>query len=351
MGQGGEGRGNRAGVISFLTTWRSGARVRVEGFRLLLTVLLVLAAATQEAPTQDKYPARPIRIIVPTAAGGSDVTARLIAQELPKRWGQPVVVENRAGAATIVGTEIVARAPPDGHTLLMAPGAFATNPSTYKKMPFDTLRDFAPITQTLSVPLLLAVHPSVPAKSVKEFIALAKARPGELQYAAAGHGTLPHLTMELLASMAQIRLINVPYKGGPPGIMDLLAGRIAATMSGGMPLLIPLVRSGKLRALGVTTATRAPVLPDIPTIAEAGVPGYEAVQWAGLLAPAGTPREIIARLHKEVIAILRTPEVKERLARDAIEVVGSSPEEFAAFVKAEVVKWTKVVKAAGIQPE
>ncbi len=328
------------------------AACSVGSTRSLLTALFVLAAAPPEALAQDKYPTRPVRIIVPTSAGGgSDASARVIAQELSKRWGHPVVVENRAGAGTIVGTEIVAKAPPDGHTLLMAPGAFATNPSTYKKMPFDTLRDFAPISQTMSVPVLIAVHPSVPAKSVKEFIALAKARPGELQYAAAGHGTLPHLAMELFASMAQIRLINVPYKGPAPGIMDLLGGRIAATATGGLPLIVPHVRSGKLRALGVTSATRAAALPDIPTIAEGGLPGYEVVQWNGLLAPAGTPREIIARLHTEVTPILRTPEMRERLAREGIEVVGSSPEEFAAFIKAEVVKWAKVVKAAGIQPE
>jgi tripartite-type tricarboxylate transporter receptor subunit TctC len=241
-------------------------------------------------------------------------------------------------------------APPDGHTLLMAPGAFATNPSTYKKMPFDAVLDFAPITQMVFIPQLIAVHPSVPAKSVKEFIALAKARPGELQYAASGHGTLPHLTMELFASMAQIHLINVPYKGPAPGISDLLGGHIAATVSGSSSL-IPHVRSGRLRALGVTTATRIQALPDIPTIAEAGLPGYEAVQWGGLLARAGTPLEIIARLHKEVTAILRTPEVRERLVMDGNEVVAGSPEEFSALIKAEIVKWAKVVKAAGIQPE
>jgi len=324
----------------------------IRSTRLLLTALVLWAVAAPQGLAQDKYPTRPIRIIVPSAAGGgSDTSARLIAQELPKLWGQPVVVENRAGAGTIIGTEIVAKAPPDGHTLLMAPGAFATNPSTYKKMPFDTLRDFAPISHVLSVPQLIAVHPSVPAKSVKELIALAKARPGELQYAAAGHGTLPHLTMELFASMAQIRLVNVPYKGGAPGIIDLLGGRISLIATSSMSLVIPHVRSGRLRALGVTTAARIHALPDIPTIAEAGLPGYEAVQWAGLLAPAGTPREIITRLHKEITAILRAPEVKELLARDSNEVVASSPEEFAAFIRAEIVKWAKVVKAAGIQPE
>jgi len=318
----------------------------------ILSAFALLPASVQQAPAQDNYPARPIRIIVPTAAGGgSDASARLVSQELPKRWRQPVVVENRAGAGTIVGTEIVAKAPADGYTLLMAPGAFATNPSTYRKLPFDTLRDFAPISQAVAVPQLICVHPSVPARTVKELIALAKARPGELQYAAAGHGTLPHLTMELFALMAQIRLVNVPYKGGAPGIIDLLGGRLSLTATSSMSLVIPHVRAGRLRAIGVTTAARIAVLPDIPTIAEAGLPGFEAVQWAGLLAPAGTSREIISKLHREVTAILRSPEARERLARDGNEVVAGSPEQFAAFIRAEIVKWAKVVKAAGIEPE
>ncbi len=319
--------------------------------RSLLTACVFQAPMLPEALAQDAYPGRPIRIIVPSApGGGSDISARLIAQELTKRWSYSVVVENRAGAGTIVGTDIVAKAAPDGHTLLMAPGALATNPSTYKKLPFDAVRDFAPITQTLFVPQLIAVHPSLPAKSVKEFITLAKARPGEIHYAAAGHGTLPHLTMELFANMAQIRMVNVPYKGNT-GVIDLLGGRIEAAATSSMSVILPHVRSGRLRALGVTTATRIQALPDIPTIAEAGLPGYEAVQWAGLLAPAGTPREIVVKLYKETTAILRRAEAVEYLARDSNEVVASSPEEFAAFIEAEIVKWTSVVKAAGIQPE
>jgi tripartite-type tricarboxylate transporter receptor subunit TctC len=217
----------------------------------------------------------------------------------------------------------------------------------YSNMPFDTVNDFAPITQMLSIPQLIVVHPSLPAQTVKEFIALAKARPGELQYAASGHGTLPHLTMELLANMAQIRLLNVPYKGPAPGIIDLLAGRLAATISGPTSLVTHM-RAGKMRALGVTTIARIAALPDVPTIAEAGVPGFEAVQWVGLLVRSGTPREIIARLHKETTAILRTPEVKDRLTADGNEVVAGTPEEFGALIKAEIVKWARVVKAAGI---
>lgn len=317
-----------------------------------MTALLALGAPLPAALSQDSYPNRLIRIIVPTAPGGpSDISARMIAQELSKRWGRQVVVETRPGAGTIIGSEIVARAPPDGYTLLVSPSTLAINPASYKKMPYDALRDFAPITQTLFVPNLIVMHPSLPAKSVRGLIALAKARPGEILYGSSGHGTNPHLTIELFASMANIRLLHVPYKGTLPGLVDLLAGRVAILATSSMSLTVPHVRTGRLRALGVTAAARTEALPDIPTIAEAGLPGYEAVQWSGLLAPAGTPREIIARLHKEATAILRTPEVRERLAGDSVEVVASSPEEFAAFLKAETVKWARVAKAAGIQPE
>ena len=320
--------------------------------RLLWAAPVLFAAALPQALAQDNYPSRPIRIIVPSAPGGSsDIGARLIAQRLSERWGRPVVVENRAGASTIIGSEIVARAPPDGYTMLMAPGAFATNPSAYKKMPFDALRDFAPITQTLLVPNLIVVHPSLPVYSVKDLIALAKARPGEILYGSAGHGTQPHLTMELFLMMAGIRMNHVPYKGGAPGITDLVGGQIAVMTTSSLSLLIPQVRAGRLRALGVTSATRVQALPEVPTVIEAGLPGYESVQWSGLLAPAGTPREIISKLHKETTAILRTPEARERLRSDGSEVVAGTPEEFAAFIQAEILKWAKVVKAAGIQPE
>ena len=218
-------------------------------------------------------------------------------------------------------------------------------------MPYDAVRDFAPITQTHFVPNLILVHPSVPAKSVKELIAFAKSHPGEILYASSGHGTNPHLAIELFASMAQIRLLHVPYKGTLPGLIETLAGRVAMIATSSMSLVVPHVRTGKLRALGITSAARSPMLPDIPTIAEAGVPGYEAVQWSGMLAPAATPQEIIIRLHKEVTAILRTPDIRDRLAADSAVVVASSPEQFAEFVKAEMVKWVNVAKAAGIQPE
>ncbi len=320
--------------------------------RTILTALVVLTVALPEALAQSSYPDRPIRIVVPNAPGGTvDMLARLVAQGLSERLGRQVVADNRPGAGTIIGSEIVAKAPPDGYMLLMCPSSLATNPVAYKKMPYDALRDFAPITQVLLVSSLLVVHPSLPAKSVKEMIALAKARPGEIQYASAGHGTNPHLTMELFASMAKIKLVHVPYKGDAPAISDLLGGHVMVMASIASPQVVAYVRAGKMRALGVTTATRTQALPDVPTVAEEGLPGYESMQWVGLLAPAGTPREIIARLHKEAIAILRRSETKERFASFGSEVVASSPEEFAVFLKAEIVKWAKVAKAAGIQPE
>ena len=318
----------------------------------VLTVSALLSLAPAAAYAQDNYPERPTRIVVPTAPGGpSDIGARLIAQELTKRWGRQVVVDTRPGAGSIIGSEIVARAPPDGYTLLLTPSTLAINPATYKSMPYDAVRDFAPITQTHFVPSLILLHPSVPAKSVQELVALAKARPGEILYGSSGHGTNPHLVIELFASKTQIRLTHVPYKGTAPGLIETLAGRVAMIATSSMALTVPHVRSGRLRALGITTATRSAALPDIPTITEAGVPGYEAVQWSGLLAPAATPQNLIVRLHREVTAILRTPEIRHRLATDSAEVVAGTPEQFAEFLKAELVKWAAVVKAAGITPE
>ncbi|MBI2296372.1 MAG: tripartite tricarboxylate transporter substrate binding protein [Betaproteobacteria bacterium] len=288
---------------------------------LLISAVLATAIA---APVlaQGKYPSRPVRIVVPNAPGSSpDIMARLIAQPLSERLGQQVVVDNRAGAGTMIGGEIAAKSPPDGHTLLMGIATLAINPATYKKVPYDALRDFAPITQAVNVPAVLVVHPSLPARSVKELIALAKARPG-----------------------------HVPYKGSGPGVIDLLAGHVSV-MTSNILSAIPHIRSGRMRALGVTSVRRATAAPDVPTIAEAGVPGYESAQWSGLLAPTGTPKEIIARLHKETAAILHSPETRERLAKDGGEPVASSPEDFGAFIRAETVKWAKVAKSAGIQLE
>ena len=329
--------------------------LRTPSARRLQLLTTGIAALLLVAPctfAQDSYPNRPIRIVVPTAPGGpSDTTSRLVGNELTKRWGRQVIVDLRAGAGTIIGTEIVAKAAPDGYTLLAAPGAIATNVASYKKLPYDVVRDFAPITQSLYVPALLVTHPSMPVKTLKEFIAFSKPRPNEILYAGAGHGVLPHLAMELFASMAQIRLTVVQYKGTAPGIVELLSGRVAATLTSTLALVIPHVKSGKLRGLGITSVARSPVLPEVPTIAEAGVPGYEAVQWSGFFAPAGTPREIVARLNKEMVSILHLPIVQERLAAEIATINTSTPEQFGAYLKSEIAKWTKAVQVAGIQPE
>ncbi len=321
---------------------------------LLIAILSVaLTAALPQALAQDaysNYPNRPIRMILPVAAGGgTDTLARLIGQGLFERWGKQVVVENRPGAGTLIASDLVAKSKPDGYTLLLTTSTHVINPTAYRKMPYDTLRDFAPITQAVSLPSLLVVHPSV-AKSAQELIALAKARPGEILYASAGRGSNPHLAMALFAHMAQVRMTHVPYKSGPPALIDLLAGHVAVNVSG-MSSSIAHVRGGKLRALGITSARRSTAAPEIPTIAEAALPGYEAMQWYGLLAPAGTPRDIIALLNKESVAILRAPETASRFAGDGTEIVARAPEAFDAFIKTESTKWAQVAKAAGITPE
>jgi tripartite-type tricarboxylate transporter receptor subunit TctC len=303
------------------------------------------------AVAQGVYPTRPVRIIVPTSAGSAaDTLARTLASPLAERLGQSVVVDIRAGGATVIGTEAVAKAAADGHTLLIGLPALAINPSLHRKLPYDALRDFAPITRATSQPNLLVVHPSLPARSVKELVALAKARPGELAFASSGLGAASHLTMELFLLMTGTRMLHVPYKGPAPGVIDLMAGRVSV-MSPSTVATLPHVRSGRLRALAVTTPERVAALPDFPTVAEAGVPGFESVSWFGLVAPAGTPKEVMSRLHQEAVAILHAPDVKERFARDGTEVIAGSPEEFGTYIRAEIVKWAKVVKSAGIKPE
>ena len=323
---------------------------RVSRHARLLLLALPLPATLPQALAQDSYPSRPIRVVVPIPTGsGTDIVARAIAQGLSERLGRQVFVENRPGAGTTIGNEIVAKAKPDGYTLLINGAALTISPAIYRKIPYDTLRDLTPITVAVFTPNLMVVHPSVPAKSVKEFIALAKAQPDKILYASGGNGTNSHLATALFANMAQIRVTHVPYKGSIPGIIDLIAGNVAMAINS-MSTVMPQVRVGKLRALGVASARRVAATPELPTIAEAGVPGYESVQWSGLLAPAGTPQEIIARLYKETAAIVRNPDMKERLAADGSEVTAISPDEFAAFLKSELAKWAKVVKSTGIEP-
>jgi tripartite-type tricarboxylate transporter receptor subunit TctC len=290
-------------------------------------------------------------IVASTPGGGTDTTARIIAPRVSELLGRQIVIENRPGAAAIVGTEYVARAAPDGYTLLIVASTITIVPSIYRKLPFDPLRDFVPITQVVVVPQLLVSHPSLPAKNVKELIALAKSRPGKLDYASGAVGSNPQMAMVLFLNMTGTHIVHVPYKSGNAGLGDTIAGHVSLTM-GNMLAALPHVRTGRLRAFGVTTSTRATGAPDIPTIAEAGVPGYESVQWFGVLAPAGTPREIVARLHRDILKVVQDPEVKQRFTADGAEAQPSrSPEDFAAFMRSEVAKWAKVVERAKIEKQ
>ena len=316
----------------------------------IATSLFAVLAALPSAQAQT-YPNRAIRLVVPSSpGGGTDITGRIVAQKLSEQLGQQVVVDNRAGAGTIIGNEVVAKAAPDGYTLLMGLSTLAINPSMYAKLPYDALRDFAPVSLAVLSPNILTIHPSVPAKNVKEFVALAKAKPGTVTFGSAGLGTSPHLSGELLKVLTGIDIVHVPFKGSGQSIISQLAGEIAANFPS-VPTAIPYIKAGKLRGLGVTTVKRTQALPDVPSIAEAGVPGYEATQWFGVLAPAGTPRPIIDRLHQEMVKLLRSADVRDRLIADGTDPVGNTPEEFAAYIKSETDKWTKVIAAAGIKPQ
>ena len=322
------------------------------GRRQLASLLaaVVGAAAALQAFAQPGWPARTLRIVAPSAAGSAaDTLARTIAPPLAERLGQPVVVDTRPGAATILGAEVVAKSPPDGYTLLIALPALAINPSLYKTLPFDAQRDFVAIAHALNQPNLFVVHPSLPAKTVKELIGLAKARPGEIAFASSGRGAGSHLGIELFMIMTGTRMLHVPYKGPAPGLIDLIAGRVSLAGPSTIASL-PHVRAKRLRALGVTTAKRVAVLPDIPAISET-VPGYEAVSWFGFMAPAGTPREVVSRLHREITTLLAESRIRERFTRDGAEVVAGTPEAFDAFVRSEAGKWAEVVKAAGLKQE
>jgi len=310
-----------------------------------------LICITAPVQAQTVYPTRAVRLIVPSSpGGGTDISTRILAPQLSRFLGQQVVVENRPGAASIIGTEAVAKAAPDGYTLLMGISALAINPAMYKNVPYDALKDFEPIAQTVALSNVLTIHPSLPPRSLKEFIAFARARPGQLDFASAGNGSSPHLSMELFLVMTRLKMMHVSYKGSGPAVTDLIAGHMLVMMPN-MLSAQSHIRSGRLRALGVTGSGRAPGAEDIPTIAEAGVPGYEAVQWYGMLAPAGTPRDIISKLHTGVARALEHPDVRKRLMNDGAEPVGSSPEAFAAYLRAETVKWAQVIRAAGIKPE
>ncbi len=318
-----------------------------------LSVTLVAAALTSLSvlAQTSNYPTKPIRLIVPFApGGGTDLTARSIAIKLTEAWGQTVVADNRPGANGTIGVDLAAKSPPDGYTLTMISSSHSVNVSLYKNLPYDLLRDLAPITQATSQPYALVIHPSVAAKSVKELVALAKAKPTAFNYGSSGTGGLSHLSGALLASLAGLNLTHVPYKGGAPAMNDVIAGQIQMLFSTILQSH-PHIKSGRLRALAVTTAKRSPAEPELPTMIEAGVPGYEVAGWYGVMAPARTPQPIVAKLHKEIVQILHTPEVKQRMSADGSEPVGSTPEQFAAHIKSEVAKWNRVVREAGIRGE
>ena len=298
------------------------------------------------------YPDRPIRMIVPsTPGGGTDLAARMVAPKLAEFLGQQIVIDNRGGASGNIGAELGARAAADGYTLTAAVASLTSNATLMKKVPFDIERDFAPIAMTVIVPNLLASHPSVPAANVKELIAHIKSRPGRMQFASAGVGSMPHLMMEFFAGSAGLKMIHVPYKGAGVALVDVIAGHVPL-MAANILSTLPQVRAGKLRAYGVTSARRSPGVPDIPTIAESGLPGYDAVTWFGVLAPAGTPRPIITQLHTKVVRAVNDAGVRKRFIDDGADPSPSaSPEAFAALIRGEVRKWAKVIKDAGIQAE
>jgi len=320
----------------------------VFAIRILAAALAGIATC---APALAEWPERPVRMVVASApGGGTDSVARVMADYLSRALGKQFYVENHPGAGNVLGSDLVARAPPDGYTILMTASSLAIAHVMYKKLPFDALRDFTPITRVVALPNLLVVGASQPYRTAGDFLAAAKARPGALTYGSAGVGTAPHMAMELLKAMAGIDLTHVPYTGVAPALIDIIGGRVTSMqvnyLSGK-----PQIESGALRALAVSSAMRTSIAPDLPTIAESGVPGFEAIQWFGMLAPAGTPLDIVQKLHDAAVGGLATAEMRQRFAAEGAEPVGDTPAEFEALISAEMDKWTKVAKAAGIQPE
>lgn len=310
--------------------------------------VLALAASAQ---AQQAYPSKPITIVVPASPGGAiDIAARLIGAKLAAAWGQPVAIENKGGAAGMLGSDFVAKAAPDGHTLALVASSHAINPSMYKKLPFDTVKGFEPVVQTHVVPLVLVVNKELPAKNVTELVGYLKAHPGEVSYASSGNGGAPHMSAELFKTMAGVDIAHVPYKGSTAAHPDLIAGR-TTLMFDTVAAVAPQIKGNKLRALAVTTTKRSSVLPDVPTMAEAGIKGYDTSTWGGLLAPAGTPKDVIVKLNAEVNKALAAPEVREKLTAAGIEPAGGTPAQFSAFIQTEMQRWGQVAQRAGIQPE
>ena len=314
--------------------------------------LAIPAQAQQPGDAAANYPSKPVKMVMPYPAGGpTDILGRLVAQKLTEAWGQNVLIDNKPGGAGMIGSVAAAKSPPDGYTLFL--GGITTlciAPFVHKNMPYDPIRDFDPVTQTTISPLLLMTHPTLPVKSVKEFIALAKARPGQINYASSGQGGSGHLAGELFKSIAKVDLVHVPYRGAPPALNDLVAGQVQS-MFGTMLAAVPHVRSGKIRAIAVTGPKRSIAVPDVPNFAEAGLPTYDASSWNGILVPTGTPRAIIMKLNGALVKILHTPNVFDRLEADGPVAIGNTPEEFAAYIKAEQAKWSKVVREANVRVE
>jgi tripartite-type tricarboxylate transporter receptor subunit TctC len=321
--------------------------MKFEKVRVILAAALAAGAAGHAQAQRSEYPAKPVRVVVGFPAGGpSDILARLVAQKLGDATGQQFVVDNRGGASGMIGAELVARAPADGYTLLVVPATHAVNPSLYRKIAFDTVRDFTPVSLVAEGPFILVVHPSLPVRSVQELVALARRRPNELNYASAGVGGLPHLAGELFKSTAGVKMNHIPYKGAAPATIDLVAGHVTI-MFNNMLSAIPHVRGGRLRALGVTTAKRSSAVPEVPTIMEAGVKGYEVSGWYGVLGPAGLPQDVLGRLNGEINRAMRQPDVVKRLASEGVDAGGSTPEAFGERIRREMAKWAAVVKASG----
>ncbi len=323
-------------------------RRKVQGFYFSLFPFLFSLGCAGVVAAQP-YPSKPIRLIVPLAPGGpSDTMARMVAQKLTEVLGQPVIVENRAGAGGTVGTEIAAKSPPDGYTMLLASTSLTINTSLYPKLPYDTLKDLAPVTVLEVGPYLIAVHPALPVKSMQELIALAKARPGQLNYGSGGSGTGPHMSLELLKLGTGVNIVHIPYKGAGPALIDLMAGHVQVQPVN-ILVGLPQVRSGRLRALAVTTAKRSAAAPEVPTIAETVLPGFDEGGHHGIVVPAGVPREIVARLHQGIVKVLQNPEIRERLAAEGSEAVGNAPEQYGAMIRSDIAKWAKVIQRTGIR--
>ena len=323
-------------------------RMRNSLFDLVGCAMLVAAAPGVFA---QPYPVKPVRMIAASSPGSAvDIVARIVAQKLGEQIGQQVIIDNRAGAGGNLGAELAAKAPPDGYTLFMGTPAHAINTGLYRKLNYDLVRDFAPISQVTSGQYVIVAHPSLPVKSVSELIALARAKPGQLNYASAGSGNATHLAGELFNSAARVKLVHVPYKGSGPAVTDLVGGQVQL-MFANLVAALPQVKTARLRALAVTGEKRAAAAPELPTVIEAGVPGYVVISWFGVLAPAATPRELVMRLNAELARTMAAPDVRERLAGEGAEPTVGTPEQFAAFLKADIAQWTKVIKNAGITPE